>query len=163
VLFRAPTGNKRALGTVSVLINKTIGEVWQAVTDASRYPEWLVAAQETDVPAEWPEVGTSFSHRVGVGPLTVPGSTTVHSQEQPFRFELGAGMGWLGESDVAFELDAVDADTTRLSMTEHPTKGLVKLGRRIARPLVERAVDARNRKSLARLASRLGTDRALLT
>jgi carbon monoxide dehydrogenase subunit G len=143
------------MGTVQMQIERPIGDVWNVVTDANGYPEWLVGAQDVDAPTEWPTPGAVFHHRIGFGPLTVLGSTTARVTEKPTRFAISAGMGPLGQADATFELTAVDETSTRVTITEHPAKGLVRAVHRVAGSLVERSIDARNTKSLEKLRERM--------
>jgi uncharacterized protein YndB with AHSA1/START domain len=139
------------MGTVTLDIDRPIDFVWSAVMDATGYPNWLIGAQHVDVPADWPDAGASFEHRVGVGPIRILGSTTVQENDRRERFRLGAGIGPLGEADVTFELEALGLVGTRIRMSEAPSSGLVAFARRVARPLVDRIIDARNIASLRRL------------
>jgi uncharacterized protein YndB with AHSA1/START domain len=139
------------MGTVRMQIDRPIAEVWNVVTDANSYPEWLVGAQEVDVPADWPAVGAVFHHRIGFGPLTMPGSTTVRASERPNRFSIAAGMGLLGQADATFDLTETGASSTTVAITEHPAKGPIRAVHSVFPSLVERSLDARNTRSLEKL------------
>jgi carbon monoxide dehydrogenase subunit G len=139
------------VGTVSTEIKRPIAEVWHALIDAERYPEWLIGAQTVEVPAEWPRPGASFSHRIGIGPLRLPGSTTSREVIELERFRLGAGMGVLGECQVTFELEPAGPDRTRVTVQESPVSGTIDLVDHVAHPLVDRGLDGRNGGSLDRL------------
>ena len=137
--------------TNSTVIELPIDEVFALVTDVSSYPEWLVGAQEIrHVDADWPAVGTSFVHRIGFGPVRVPGSTTVREVERPSCFVLSAGMGPLGEATVRFELRTVGAGT-EVTVLEQPAAGLARLGWKLVRPLVFSLLWGRNELSLSKL------------
>jgi carbon monoxide dehydrogenase subunit G len=139
------------MGTVTLDIDRPIDFVWSGVVDAARYPEWLIGAQHVEVPASWPATGATFDHRIGFGPFRIPGSTTVRENDRRQRFRLGAGLGPFGEADVTFQVEALGLVGTRIRMSEAPSGGLVAVAGRIARPLVDRIIDARNIGSLRRL------------
>jgi uncharacterized protein YndB with AHSA1/START domain len=153
------TGHWHVMGTVSVTIPQPIDDVWRAIVDAERYPQWLLGAQEVDAPPQWPAIGSSFSHRIGAGPVRTPGSTTVRERVEGRTFGLEAGMGWMGRSDVRFELEPRGVGETVVTMRETPAEGLVHFASRVTGPLVERSMDRRNEASLRKLrALLLGRD-----
>ena len=143
------------MSTVEIEIDRPIDDVWRGVLDAESYPNWLIGAQEVDAPAAWPEPGASFEHRIGAGPLRLPGSTTSREVEVGQRGRLTAGRGPRGEADVTFELEEVGPTCTRVRMSERPVDGLARMGDRVAHPLVDKAIDRRNTASLRRLRDHL--------
>jgi carbon monoxide dehydrogenase subunit G len=140
---------------VNIELDRPIAEVWDGVTDAARYPDWLIGAQEVDVPPTWPQAGATFEHRIGFGPIRMPGSTTVRAIEEPTCFAISAGMGLLGEAVVAFELESLGPRRTRISMREQPAEGVVGVLHRLLRPVMDRIIRARNAASLERLGAEL--------
>ena len=120
------------MSTVTIDIERPIERVWSGVVDAEGYPDWLVGAQNVDVPDLWPECGESFHHRVGFGPFQMPGSTTSVDVAEPSFFHIRAGVGPFGEADVTFELESISPDTTRVTMTEKPTDGVIDVIGRLA-------------------------------
>jgi uncharacterized protein YndB with AHSA1/START domain len=143
------------MSSVEIEIDRSRTEVWRELMDAEGYPRWLMGAQHVDAPAEWPRPGASFEHRIGGGPVRIPGSTTSREVEEPHRFRLTAGMGPLGEADVTFELEELGPRRTRVRMSERPNQGLVRAGDRLAHPIVDRVIDLRNQASLRRLRDHL--------
>lgn len=136
----------------SVVVNLPIAEAFALVADPRTYPEWLVGAQEiTEVSDAWPAVGSAFHHRIGVGPVRIPGSTSVREVDAPRRLTLGAGMGPLGEAQVEFTLDEVDHDNTSITVVETPSGGLAKLSWLASRPLITVLLWGRNAASLEML------------
>ena len=134
-----------------VQIDCTAAEVFAVLCDPSTFPEWLVGAQRTvHVDDNWPEVGSSFRHRIGCGPLRVPGSTTVRRVEPEGLLELAAGMGPLGEAVVTFRLTEREGKTI-VTIHEGPTRGIAAIAHRMARPLIELALWGRNQASLETL------------
>jgi len=134
-----------------IQIDCTAAEVFDVVSDPSTFPEWLVGAQRiVHVDDNWPDVGSSFRHRIGWGPLRVPGSTTVRRVEPETLLELAAGMGPLGEAVVTFRLSERNGKTT-VTIDEGPTRGIAAVAHRGARPLIELALWGRNQASLETL------------
>jgi uncharacterized protein YndB with AHSA1/START domain len=121
------------------------------ICDAAQYPRWLVGAHTIrQVDHDWPAVGQRFTHRIGVGAMSVPGTTTVRRIDPPRLLELGAGMGVLGEATVRFELTPV-ADGTEVRMLESPSRGLARIAHRLLSPVVRVALWGRNQVSLVEL------------
>lgn len=142
----------------SAIIDLPVGETFDLVCDPRTYPHWLVGAQEiVDVDDDWPRVGAAFRHRIGVGPIRIPGSTTVRAVDSPHHLALGAGMGPLGEARVDFRLAAVPGGT-EVTIEEQPSGGLARLGWFIYRPIVFGLLWGRNELSLHALAE-LAADR----
>lgn len=140
-----------AVSTNSVELGLPTPEVFDLIVDARRYPAWLVGAQEIrTVDAGWPAVGTRFEHRIGFGPVRLPGSTRVREVERPHRFVLGAGMGPLGEATVEFDLEPIGSGTL-LTVRESPRRGLARLVGILGRPIVAIGLWGRNQTSLASL------------
>jgi hypothetical protein len=65
-------------------------------------------------------------------------------------------MGWLGRSDVHFDLDGTEPGRTDVTMTEAPARGLIRSVARVTGSVVERSLEKRNRESLERLRTLLG-------
>lgn len=126
--------------------------VFDVVSDPTTYPDWLVGAQAiTDVDPTWPREGASFSHRIGVGPLRTPGSTTVRRLVPGRSLDLGAGMGPLGEASVHIEV-VPDGAGSVVVIEERPRRGLARLVHKATGPLVAWALWGRNAVSLSSLA-----------
>jgi hypothetical protein len=138
------------MGTVHLDVDRERSEVWSRLADADRYPEWLIGGQHSVVPSEWPGVGSSFEHRIGFGPLRIPGTTTSRRTDPPEVFEIDAGLGVLGEAHITFRLDSPAPGRTRITMTERPSGGILGLVDRFARFAVDPLLDARNAASLRR-------------
>jgi uncharacterized protein YndB with AHSA1/START domain len=121
-------------------------DLWEVVTDAQRYPSWLVGARHVDAPQRrWPRVGASFDHQVGMGPVEVHDRTTVLRSEPPRALELIVRARPLLRATVLFELQA-EGTGTLLQMDERP------VGRfRLIAPLIAPLVKLRNDRSLAHL------------
>ena len=137
--------------TNSVVLELSSDAAFRLVCDPTLYPRWLVGAQEIRrIDADWPAAGSKFAHRIGIGPLAIPGSTTVRQLDAPRVLELAAGMGVLGESKVRFEL-VPTKDGTEVRIVETPRKGLAALASKLLTPLVRGALWGRNQASLEEL------------
>jgi len=122
--------------------------VFETLVDPSTYPQWLVGSQMIRaVDPDWPAEHSKFHHRIGVGPATVPGSTSVLELEQDTVLELGAGMGPFGEARVRFTLES-DGDTTVVTVEEEPRHGPIRAAWKVLRPAVRMGLWGRNAVSL---------------
>lgn len=140
----SPTDNR-------VVIEADRDRVFAVLLDPRTYPDWLVGAQAIrSVDAQWPDVGTRFHHRIGWGPLAIPGSTTVRRVEPGELLELGAGMGLLGEALVTFQLRATSGGT-EVTVEEEPDQGPVRIAWSIAAPVMRFGLWGRNAVSLSSL------------
>ena len=123
--------------------------VFAVLSDADRYPEWVVgAADEVAHDEEFPEPGSTFRHRVGLRPLTLTDSTEVLSVDPPRRIELKAKARPLGTARITIELSE-RAGGTDLLMVEEPGDRLSALA--AGNPVVDSALRVRNSVGLARL------------
>lgn len=139
----------RSRNSVEIAADPSV--VFDVVADPTTYPLWLVGSKAIDhVDAHWPDVGTKFHHRIGFGPLTVPGSSTVLEVEPPRRLRLGAGMGPFGEVDVDLSIHPCEAGS-RVEIAETPRRGLARVVRQMVRPAVHLALWGRNAVSLSAL------------
>lgn len=135
----------------TVVLPTDLATSWTLVADAIRYPDWLVGAQAIrEIDDEWPQTGSMFRHRIGWGPLSLIGSTSVRRAEPPRRLDLGAGMGPFGEALVSFRLSETPGGT-RVSILEVPRRGLARAAWLAARGVVNGALWGRNQISLEAL------------
>jgi uncharacterized protein YndB with AHSA1/START domain len=149
-------GPSDAATTSEVAIPAPPERVFDALTDARTYPDWLVGAKRIRaIDDDWPAVGTAFHHTVGAGPLVLHDKTTMLHVDPPYEIRLRAGIGALGAAVVRFTLTPDDRGS-RVEFTEEPERGLVRLGwRSIGRPLLRLGLWGRNAASLERLANHL--------
>ncbi|CAN5505202.1 hypothetical protein BH10ACT3_BH10ACT3_17200 [soil metagenome] len=126
-------------------------DVFEILADPRTYPEWLVGAQVIRaVDDSWPEPGSQFHHKIGLGPLNVPGSTTVRALDAPRSLELAAGMGPFGEASVRFIVTKT-ATGSSVEVEELPRKGLARGAWRVMSPVTNLALWGRNAVSLSKL------------
>jgi uncharacterized protein YndB with AHSA1/START domain len=122
--------------------------VFAVLSDPESYADWVVGSHSIrDADPNWPEIGTRFHHRVGVGPLTVNDHTEVLEVDPPRRLVLRARARPLGTARVEITLASRDGGTD-VTMTEVAGDPFSKLAlNRFTDPLVH----YRNRESLRRL------------
>jgi NAD(P)-dependent dehydrogenase (short-subunit alcohol dehydrogenase family)/uncharacterized protein YndB with AHSA1/START domain len=130
--------------------------VFEVLSDPECYPGWVVGAADTiKFDDEFPAPGSSFRHRVGLGPLTLSDRTSVVDVDPPRRIELKAKARPLGTADIVIELSE-RAGGTDLLMEETPGDRLSALV--ATNPLADAALRIRNSVALARL-KRIAEDR----
>ena len=131
-------------------------DIWERLVDVRSFPDWLVGARRVvRVDSSWPREGSVFEHRIGAMGLRIPGSTTVEECVPGARLVLRAGMGLMGEMRVAFDLHDVAPGSTRLVVSEGPTRGPVRWLARLMPHLLSAVLWGRNSISLDRLRARL--------
>lgn len=142
--------------TVTRTIERPIEEVFSALVDPTTYPSWLVGAKAMRaVDDDWPEPGSSFHHRVGLGgPLTIDDSSSSRKVLAPSLLELEVRARPAGRAVVTFRLAAPTPGATELSFGEEPIGAA-----RLLAPLVAPLTAIRNARSLDQLDKFLrGTD-----
>jgi uncharacterized protein YndB with AHSA1/START domain len=90
---------------------------------------------------DWPAVGSSVHHSVGLPPLVVRDTTQVIRCQPPRLLVLDARVHLLGRFTVQFQLTPSGAGT-HLVVREEPVAGVASLPR--LRPAVELALSLRN-------------------
>ncbi|MGD9797607.1 MAG: SRPBCC family protein [Acidimicrobiia bacterium] len=123
--------------------------VWGVLLDVPSYPLWVVGTKRIrGVEPTWPAPGSTFHHAVGWGPFEQRDSTSVVELEPPRRLVLEVRVRpVVGVARVEITLAGVGRSTD-LTLAEQVTRGPAH---RLARPLVDAALLARNRLSLHRL------------
>lgn len=123
--------------------------VWAALADPTTYPRWLIGAQAIRATDEgFPAPGREFHHEVGPGPaMALQDRTTAVHASPPSELTLEVRARPFFEGIVRFRLLPVRAGT-ELVLAEEP------VGRtRFLAPLLRPLIEARNARSLARLAA----------
>ncbi len=124
-------------------------EVFECLIDPTTYPSWLIgAAHIRSIDPDWPLVGQRFHHRIGIGPLSVPDSTSVLAIEPDHLLRLAVRVRPLVSAVVDFRLVG-ENDHCVLTMQEEPAPRA--LGNAV-RPLLDPLTHVRNHLSLKRLA-----------
>ncbi|MDX6361760.1 MAG: hypothetical protein QOC85_763 [Streptomyces sp.] len=131
------------------LIKTPPHRVWSVLADPTCYSRWVVGTASTR-PSEgqWPEVGSSLSFDVRLGPWTVSNETVVRRCEAPSELELEAHSGPLGTARIAIEVRPWGEDTLVI-VDEHPLRGA---GGTLHNALFEVLFQLRHRAMLGRLA-----------
>jgi uncharacterized protein YndB with AHSA1/START domain len=128
-------------------------EVYEALIDAERYPQWLVGAKWVRVDDQrWPARGSEFRHEVGVGPAAVSDVTTVEDAEFAHHLDLLVRARPFLVAAAHFRL-VPDGGGTLVVLDETPRGAY-----RLLAPLISPLVRWRNDRSLARLAQLIDGD-----
>lgn len=135
-------------GLREVSLDMPIGaeEAWDLLADPATYPTWLVGAVEIlSIDDAWPEPGSSFRHRVGLGgPVTAQDSTSVREVDPPRLLVLEARARPFGRAHVEIEVRPRPGGC-EVAMRE----GMLRFLRPVT-PLAQPVIMARNRRSLQR-------------
>lgn len=132
-------------------------EVFDALLDASNYPQWVVGAKRIrHVEPEWPAVGSGFHHTVGLGPAVLHDETRIVTVDRPSLLVLDARARPSGRAEVRFHICPADEGGTELVMEEDPVSGPAAW---IPRFALDPIIDRRNRRTL-RLLRELIEERA---
>ena len=135
----------------SRVIPAPIEAVWDAIVDPETYPQWLIGAEEIrSVDDNWPEVGSSFHHRVGIWKFSIPDRSTVMSIEPGECLQLAVKARPFVSAVATFRLYA-DRDhpaNTIVTLEEEPK---VRSFGNVVRPLMDPSIHVRNHRSLRRL------------
>lgn len=124
-------------------------EVFAVLSDAERYPEWVVgAAGIRDQDEDFPAVGSRFHHKVGSWPIGLKDHTEVLESDPPRRLALKAKARPLGTATIEIELRESEAGTEVL-MEEGPGDRLTSLV--AGNPIADQVLRVRNAEALARL------------
>ncbi|HVE90800.1 MAG TPA: SRPBCC family protein [Actinomycetota bacterium] len=130
-------------------IRAPVERVFQVLTDAAAYPDWVVGARSIRaVDGDWPRSGSAFHHTLGAGPLHVSDSTRIIEIDPPRRLVLSAKARPVGlVARVSLDLEQ-DGDETIVKMAEKGIGGLAGL---LWNPLFDKLTQIRNARSLDRL------------
>lgn len=105
---------------------RPIDEVFDALSDPTTYPSWLVGCRSIrSIDDRWPAEGAHFHHRVGLaGPVAINDSSEVLEIERPAHLALEVRFRPAGRGRVDFWLTNDPASTgvvrTRVDMDEAP-------------------------------------------
>jgi carbon monoxide dehydrogenase subunit G len=122
--------------------------VWEVLSEPQHYAYWVVGSSRIrGWDDEWPEPGSRFYHRIGVGPLTLADHTEVIDADPPRRLALRAKGRPPGVARVELLVEPHPAGSL-VTMIEDPD---VPLGGLLTPPPVHALVRLRNGESLRRL------------
>ena len=123
--------------------------VFAVASDPWRFADWVVGAKcIRAVDSSWPEPGSRFHHRFGVGPFTIDDSTVLEELDPPHKLVLRARARPTGVARVTLELRPADGGGTDVVMDEAAVSGPAKW---VQNPLTDVLVVARNKACLHRL------------
>lgn len=126
----------------------TPDEIFEVLLDPECYPDWVVGAKEVrGQDKEWPAVGSSFYHRVGVEGANLKDKTTMLALDSPRHVELTAYARPFGVARVAVSAKP-NGDGTVVEIFEKPEEGTRM---RAISLLVDPLIKLRNVLSLKRL------------
>ncbi|MFI5250782.1 MAG: SRPBCC family protein [Gemmatimonadales bacterium] len=136
---------------MSVLIRRldcTPEQVFAVLADAWVYPTWVVGASRLRAADPgWPRAGCKLHHSIGVWPLVLNDETRVDVWDAPRRMVLEAKTRPFGSERVIIEAKPRGSGCV-VRMEEFVLSGPLKL---IPTPLMDLALDIRNRETLRRL------------
>ncbi|MCM2416223.1 SRPBCC family protein [Streptomyces sp. RKAG290] len=131
------------------LIDRPPTAVWAVLEDETLYGEWVVGTSRSRrEQGDWPEVGSSITYTLRMGPKEFTGHTVVRRIDKPRTLELEAEGGPWGSARIAFDIRAW-GDATLVIVDEHPLRGL---GATLHNTLLDSVLQIRHRTMLARLA-----------
>ncbi|MFJ2092690.1 SRPBCC family protein [Streptomyces sp. NPDC087901] len=132
------------------LIESPVEDVWAVLADGTRYGDWVVGTSESrPEDGEWPQIGSSITYTIQVGPWSVAGSTVVRRCEAPGVLELEVDSGWLGTARIALEVRPW-GENALVTIDEHPLRGPAG---KLHNTAVDALIQLRHRSMLARLAA----------
>ena len=139
---------KRAMAQTSIEIAAPPETVWEVLSDAHEYGDWVVGTKHVlHADGDWPQVGTHLEYELGVGPVTVGDRTVVLESEPPRLLVLRAELRRFGAALIRLALESVDGGT-RVVMDEGPVEGVID---KVHNPLTDEALKRRNEAALGRL------------
>ncbi|CAM5436082.1 MULTISPECIES: SRPBCC family protein [Streptomyces] len=131
------------------LIKRHPDTVWAVLADGGRYQDWVVGPYRSQ-PCEgvWPELGSTISYSVHLGPWSLSGRTVVRRCEPPKELELEVDSGALGTARIAVEIRPW-GEHALVIMDEHPLQGP---GGLLHNTVLDALFQLRHRSMLKRLA-----------
>ncbi|MFC8235231.1 SRPBCC family protein [Streptomyces sp. NPDC057284] len=131
------------------LIERSVEDVWAVLADGTRYGDWVVGTSDSRPrEGEWPQVGSSITYTVRLGPWSASGSTIVRRCQAPTVLELEVDSGWLGTARIAIEVRRW-GEYALVIIDEHPLRGPAGM---LHNTVVDALIQLRHRSMLARLA-----------
>lgn len=136
-----------------------IEDVWAVLADARGYAQWVVGSHDIRaVEGAWPQVGATFHHTQGHGPLKLRDTTTVVECDPPSRLLLEVRIRPFLTGPVELTLRP-DGEGTRVTIDEQARGGL---GGIVPHLLTSPLIAVRNAEALRRLSGMAWTRAAAL-
>ena len=137
--------------TVQRNISASREEVWAVIADGWTYSQWVVGnSRMRAVDPNWPHVGSTIRHSVGVWPLLLDDVTVVEDCQPLQQLVLLAKGRPFGKARITLRLFDLDGGGCRIEMAEVPVGA--PLGW-VPNRLALAAAFPRNRECTARLAA----------
>jgi polyketide cyclase/dehydrase/lipid transport protein len=96
-------------------------EVWAAIADGWTYSQWVVGnSRMRAVDPNWPQVGSTIRHSIGVWPLLLDDVTVVEECQPLQRLVLLAKGRPFGKARITLQLFDIDGGGCRIEMAEVP-------------------------------------------
>jgi uncharacterized protein YndB with AHSA1/START domain len=96
-------------------------QVWAVIADGWTYSQWVVGnSRMRAVDPNWPQVGSTISHSVGVWPLLLNDVTVVEECQPLQRLVLLAKGRPFGKARITLRLFDIDGGGCRIEMAEIP-------------------------------------------
>ena len=143
------------MATARTFIQAPPEDIFNVLSRAETYEHWVVGCQQVrQSDAEWPQPGSSFEHRLGVGPLRIGDITTVVESSPPRRLVLRTRAWPLGETLVELRIWA-SGEGSEVEMRQQPAAGPIA---KLDNPLQQMLTALRDRECLRRLRRLAETD-----
>lgn len=127
--------------------------VWAALTNGHSYSHWVVGTRGIrDVDQGYPGVGRRLHYTIGYGPLKHRGHTEVLEVDTGRRLVLQAHAWPVGTVRIAIILRSEGERSTRVTMTETPSRGIAGLLHNPAQDLLLRLRNVETLRRLERVA-----------
>jgi uncharacterized protein YndB with AHSA1/START domain len=128
----------------------SVDDVWAILADPRSYAFWVVGSHDVGaVEGAWPQVGATFHHTQGHGPLKLSDTTTVIESQPPHRLLLEARIRPFLTGPVELTL-AADGEGTCITIDERARGGL---GGIVPDVITSPLIAVRNAEALRRLAA----------
>lgn len=96
-------------------------DVWSVMADGWTYSQWVVGnSRMRAVDPNWPQVGSTIRHSVGVWPLLLDDVTVVEDCQPQQQLVLLAKGRPLGKARITMRLFDIDGGGCRIEMAEVP-------------------------------------------
>ena len=96
-------------------------QVWAVIADGWTYSQWVVGnSRMRAVSPDWPAVGSTIHHSVGVWPLLLDDETVVEECVPQERLVLLAKGRPIGKARITLRLSDVEGGGCRIEMAEVP-------------------------------------------
>ena len=136
------------MATARTFVNASPEDVFSVLSDATTYEHWVVGCQQVrQADDSFPEPGSSFEHRIGIGPLRLQDITTVVDATPPSRLVLRTRAWPLGETLVELRMQGRPSGT-EVEMRQQPAAGPIA---KLDNPLQQLFTSLRDRECLRRL------------